>query len=162
MLPRRFARGVRVWIPYLLPALSQWLKVFCQVVSLSACPHNTVTWNPPTFVWNKMPDSFMHCVILMPLVVESGSVVCTSNQLYRHHVTLREVRTHTRPADNPLSWSQDGCGRGPSFYHYSCFLRYKMVTNISLLYWIVWLMGRKKWGVQKSYSQVWDRSVETW
>lgn len=126
--------GVRVWIPYLLPALSQWLKVFCQVVSLSACSHITVTWNPPTFVWNKMPDSFMHCVILMPLVVESGSVVCTSDQLYRHHVTLREVRTHTRPADSPLPWSQDGCGRGPSFYHYSCFLRYNMVTSWSVYY----------------------------
>lgn len=57
----------------------------------------------------------MHCVIFMPLVVEYGSLVRTSNQLYRHHVTLGEMRTHTRPADSPLPWSRDGCGRGPSF-----------------------------------------------
>lgn len=144
MLARRFSKGVRIWTPYLLLALSQWLKVFSQVVSLSACPHITVTWNPPTFVWNKMPGSFTHCVVFMPLVVECGSLVCTSNQLHRHHVTLGEARTHTA-SRQPFALVPGWPWAWFLLYHDSCFLRYKMVTK-----WSVYYIELCDWRVERS------------
>lgn len=50
----------------------------------------------------------------MPIAVDYGSTVPTSNQSHRLCVTLGEVKAHMQPADSP-SWSQNDYGHGPSF-----------------------------------------------
>lgn len=124
---------------YFCPFTSHWRSSVR--LSLSACPHIILTWNPPNTGWNKIPDRFLPHVISVPLAVEYGSV-STSNQLHRLCVTLGEVKAHMWPADSPSPWSQNDYGHGPSFI---CFLSYKNKGDklTSSFYGIVfWQMER--------------------
>lgn len=82
----------------------------------SGCPFLLVPSSySSTAGWNEIPEKFMPHVIFVPLAVDHGSAVCTSNQSHRLCVTLGEVGTRVQTAESPSPRSQNNCGHGPSF-----------------------------------------------
>lgn len=120
---RGFRSGSEVEYPICFqPFTGHWR--FSVRLPLSACPQLIPIRNSPTSGWKEIPDKFMPHVTFVPLAVDHGSAVCTSNQSHRRCVTLEEVGTHVQTADSSSPRSQSDCGHGPSFISF-CFLGYK-------------------------------------